>query len=56
MLQTIIITILIILLSIFIMSLGYLIAGKKMKGSCGNNADNPCDCNLVEKIKCSLKN
>ena len=55
MLQTIIITILIILLSIFIMSLGYLITGKKMKGSCGNSADNPCDCTLAEKIKCSLK-
>ena len=55
MLQTIIITILIILLSIFIMSLGYLISGKKMKGSCGNSAENPCECTLSEKIKCLLK-
>ncbi len=54
MLQTFIITILIILLSIFIMSIGYMLNGKKMSGSCGSNNENPCDCSLADKIKCSL--
>tara|TARA_Y100001970_G_scaffold202504_1_gene246517 strand:- start:13565 stop:13681 length:117 start_codon:yes stop_codon:yes gene_type:complete len=37
------------------MSIGYLISGKKMKGSCGNSKNNPCECTLAEKFKCSLK-
>ena len=55
MLQTFIITILIILLCIFIMGIGYILSGKKMSGSCGNSKDNPCNCSLAEKIKCSFK-
>ena len=55
MLQTFIITILIILGCIFLMSFSYLLSGKKMSGSCGNSKENPCDCSIVEKIKCSLK-
>ncbi len=55
MLQTFIITFLIILFSIFIMSIGYIFNNKKMSGSCGNSKDNPCDCSLADKIKCSLK-
>ena len=55
MLQTFIITILIILICFFIMSLGYLLSGKEMSGTCGNTKENPCDCSLAEKIKCSMK-
>ena len=55
MLQTFIITILIILGCIFLMSFSYLLSGKKMSGNCGNSKENPCDCSIVEKIKCSLK-
>tara|TARA_B100001989_G_C24374359_1_gene381027 strand:- start:405 stop:524 length:120 start_codon:yes stop_codon:yes gene_type:complete len=35
------------------MSLGFLISGKKMSGSCGNSGGKPCDCTIKEKIKCS---
>ena len=55
MLQTFIITILIILVCFFIMSIGYLLSGKEMSGTCGNTKENPCDCSLAEKIKCSMK-
>jgi len=37
------------------MSTGYIFSGKKMSGSCGNTKENPCDCSLAEKLKCSLK-
>ncbi len=55
MLQTFIITIFIIFACILAMSLGYLFSGKGMSGSCGNSKDNPCECSLVDKVKCSLK-
>tara|TARA_B100000579_G_scaffold425966_1_gene432480 strand:+ start:1288 stop:1461 length:174 start_codon:yes stop_codon:yes gene_type:complete len=55
MLQTFIITILIISGCIIIMSIGYFLNGKTMKGSCGQSEDNPCECSLADKIKCSLK-
>jgi hypothetical protein len=56
MLQIFIITILIILFCFFIMSLGFIINGKEMRGTCGNSVDNPCDCSLTDKLKCSIKN
>ena len=55
MLQIFIITILIILACISLMSIGYLFNGKKMSGTCGNSKDNPCDCSLIDKVKCSFK-
>ena len=55
MLQTFIITILIISGCIIIMSIGYFFNGKAMKGSCGQSENNPCECSLADKIKCSLK-
>ena len=55
MLETFIITILIILACIYLMGLGYLFSGKKMNASCGNSKDNPCECSLIDKLKCSLK-
>ena len=30
-------------------------SGNKMSGSCGNSKENPCDCSLAERIKCSFK-
>ena len=54
MLETFIITFLIILACIIIMSIGYIFNGKSMPGSCGNTKDNPCECNFAEKIKCKL--
>ena len=55
MLQTFIITFLLMLGCIFIMSMGYLLNGKLMNGNCGNSPDNPCDCSFADKIKCSFK-
>jgi len=54
MLPTFIITILIILTCFFIMSIGYILKGKTMPGSCGNNKENPCECSITDKIKCKL--
>tara|TARA_Y100000590_G_C15311074_1_gene860167 strand:- start:308 stop:424 length:117 start_codon:yes stop_codon:yes gene_type:complete len=36
------------------MSIGYLINGKEMNGSCGNSKANPCECTIAEKIKCKF--
>ena len=55
MLQIFIITILIILVCISLMSIGYLFNGKRMSGTCGNSNENPCDCSLIDKVKCSFK-
>ena len=55
MLKIFIITILIILFCVFIMSLGYILTGKTISGTCGNYKDNPCDCTLSERIKCAFK-
>tara|TARA_Y100000590_G_C15454980_1_gene914188 strand:- start:603 stop:773 length:171 start_codon:yes stop_codon:yes gene_type:complete len=54
MLPTFIITILIILICFTLMSMGYIIKGKVMSGTCGNSKENPCDCSLVDKLKCKL--
>ena len=55
MLQIFIITILIILTCVFLMSIGYLFNDKKMSGTCGKSGENPCDCTLIDKVKCSFK-
>jgi len=55
MLKIFIITILIILLCIFIMSLGYILSGKTISSTCGNYKDNPCECTISERIKCAFK-
>ena len=54
MLQTFIITILIILTCFILMSIGYIVKGKTMAGSCGNTKDNPCECSFAEKLKCKF--
>ncbi len=53
MLPTFIITILIILFCILIMSLSAIIKGKAISGSCGGS-DTPCECSLVDKVKCKI--
>jgi len=55
MLNILIITILIFLLCFFLMSIGYIINGKAIQGSCGNSKDNPCTCSFLEKINCPNK-
>ena len=52
MLSIIIITILIILFCFFIMSIGLILNGKSLQGSCGNSIDNPCTCTFLERQKC----
>ena len=54
MLPTFIITILIILICFALMSVGYILKGKTMSGTCGNSKANPCDCSFTEKLKCKL--
>ena len=54
MLETFIITILIILTCFTLMSLGYIFNGKSMSGSCGNSKENPCECSFSEKLKCKF--
>ncbi len=35
------------------MSLGLIINGKSLQGSCGNSVDNPCTCTFLERQKCT---
>ena len=56
MLQTFIITFFIILICITAMVITALINGKEMHGSCSSNKNNPCDCTIKDRVKCSLKN
>jgi hypothetical protein len=53
---TIIISFLLILTLIFLMSIGSLIANKSLKGSCGNSAENPCACSIIDRYACKIKN
>ena len=54
MLQIFIITILIIFTCIALMSIKYFITGKSLNGTCGNSKENPCECRLIDRIKCSI--
>ena len=53
MLIELIITIFIFLICIAIMSIGVIISNKTLKGSCGGSNENPRNCTLVEKMKCT---
>lgn len=35
------------------MSIGLIINGKSLQGSCGNSIDNPCTCTFLERQKCN---
>ena len=50
MLSTLFLSIILMTLFLFIMSIGLLLNNKSLKGSCGNT----CDCNIKNKIKCAL--
>ena len=51
---TLILTIFVIVFSIFLLSLGTIFFNNEIKGSCGGISEN-CICSNTEKIKCKLK-
>ncbi len=51
---TLILTIFIVVFSIFLLSLGTIFFNNEIKGSCGGISEN-CECSNTEKIKCKLK-
>ena len=51
---TLILTIFVLVFSIFLLSIGTIFFGNQIKGSCGGIAED-CTCSNAEKIKCKLK-
>ena len=51
---TLILTIFVIVFSIFLLSIGTIFLNNEIKGSCGGIIEN-CTCSSAEKIKCKLK-
>tara|TARA_Y100000814_G_scaffold214296_1_gene159293 strand:+ start:460 stop:645 length:186 start_codon:yes stop_codon:yes gene_type:complete len=51
---TLILTIFVIVFSIFLLSIGTIFFNNQIKGSCGGITDD-CSCSNTEKIKCKLK-
>ena len=51
---TLILTIFVIVFSIFLLSIGTIFFNNEIKGSCGGIMDD-CSCSNTEKIKCKLK-
>jgi len=51
---TIILTIFVLVFSIFLLSIGTIFFNNEIKGSCGGIAEN-CSCSNTEKVKCKLK-
>ena len=51
---TLILTIFILVFSIFLLSIGTIFFNNEIKGSCGGIM-NDCSCSNTEKIKCKLK-
>ena len=51
---TLILTIFILVFSIFLLSIGTIFFNNEIKGSCGGIM-NDCNCSNTEKIKCKLK-
>ena len=47
-------TLFILLLCVFMMSLGVIFSNKEIKGSCGGNSTE-CDCSKVQKTMCAIK-
>jgi len=52
---TIIISFSLILILIFLMSIGSIVANKSLKGSCGNSSENPCSCSTIDRYACKIK-
>ena len=53
MLPTFIITILTILSCFTLMSIRAIFKGRGISGSCGNK-ENPCECSIIDKLKCKI--
>ena len=51
---TLILSIFILVFSIFLLSIGTIFFNNEIKGSCGGIMDD-CSCSNTEKIKCKLK-
>ena len=51
---TLILTIFVIVFSIFLLSIGTIFFNNEIKGSCGGILED-CTCSNTEKIKCKLK-
>ena len=51
---TLILTIFILVFSVFLLSIGTIFFNNEIKGSCGGIMDD-CSCSNTEKIKCKLK-
>ena len=51
---TLILTIFVLVFSIFLLSIGTIFFGNQIKGSCGGIQED-CTCSSIEKIKCKLK-
>ena len=51
---TLILTIFVLVFSIFLLSIGTIFFNNEIKGSCGEIM-NDCSCSNTEKIKCKLK-
>ena len=51
---TLILTIFVIVFSIFLLSIGTIFFNNEIKGSCGEILED-CTCSNTEKIKCKLK-
>jgi len=51
---TLILTIFVVVFSIFLLSLGTIFFNNEIKGSCGGITKD-CSCSNTEKIKCKLK-
>ena len=51
---TLILTIFILVFSVFLLSIGTIFFNNEIKGSCGGMTED-CSCSNTEKIKCKLK-
>lgn len=47
-------TLFILLLCVFLMSIGVIFSNKEIKGSCGGDTAE-CDCSKIQKTMCALK-
>lgn len=47
-------TLFILLLCVFMMSLGVIFSNKEIKGSCGGN-DTNCECSKIQQTMCAIK-
>ncbi len=51
---TVFITIIVIIISVFFMSIGIIFSNKELKASCGGD-DSDCTCNAIQQRICKIK-